>query len=143
MMRKTKIVCTLGPATEDVGVLARLLEAGMNVARFNMAHGTYDYHSAMIKKLRQASSAARIPVALLIDIKGPEIRTGNVVGDGSVELRIPPETQGGQRFRLRSKGLPRGQGGRGDLYAKVRVLIPKRLDAEGRKLVEQLRRYES
>jgi pyruvate kinase len=86
-MRKTKIVCTLGPATEDVGVLAQLLQAGMNVARFNMAHGTYGYHSALIEKVRQASSAAGIPVALLIDIKGPEIRTGNVDGPGTIELR--------------------------------------------------------
>jgi pyruvate kinase len=86
-MRKTKIVCTLGPATEDVDVLAQLLEAGMNVARFNMAHGTYDYHSAMIEKVRQASSTTGIPVALLIDIKGPEIRTGAVDGVGTIELR--------------------------------------------------------
>ena len=87
MMRKTKIVCTLGPATEDVSVLAQLLNAGMNVARFNMAHGTHDYHTAMIRGLREASRSTGIPAALLIDIKGPEIRTGTVQGTGSVELR--------------------------------------------------------
>ncbi len=91
MMRKTKIVCTLGPATEDVGVLARLLEAGMNVARFNMAHGTHEYHAAMIARLREASRATGIPAALLIDIKGPEVRTGSVPGDGTVELRTASE----------------------------------------------------
>ncbi len=85
-MRKTKIVCTLGPATDDVGVLASLLEAGMNVARFNMAHGDLAYHAAMISKVRQASRSAGIPVALLIDIKGPEVRTGSVAGGGEVEL---------------------------------------------------------
>ena len=85
-MRKTKIVCTLGPATEDVGMLAKLIGAGMNVARFNMAHGTYDYHSAMIKKVREASAATGIPVALLIDIKGPEIRTGTVEGAGTIDV---------------------------------------------------------
>ncbi len=85
-MRKTKIVCTLGPASEDVGVLAQLIGAGMNVARFNMAHGTYDYHSEMIRKVREASTTTGTPVALLIDIKGPEIRTGNVVGADSIDV---------------------------------------------------------
>ena len=86
-MRKTKIVCTLGPATEEVSVLAKLLQAGMNVARFNMAHGTHDYHETMIRRLQDASRATGIPAALLIDIKGPEVRTGAVPGDGEVELK--------------------------------------------------------
>jgi pyruvate kinase len=86
MTRKTKIVCTLGPATEDPGVLARILRAGMNVARFNMAHGTHDNHAAMIERVRAASRATGVPVALLIDIKGPEVRTGAVANDGAVEL---------------------------------------------------------
>ena len=88
--RKTKIVCTVGPSTEDVGVLVRLIEAGMNVARFNMAHGTYDYHEQMIDRVHKASRQAGIPVALLIDIKGPEVRTGAVAGD-PVELRTGSE----------------------------------------------------
>ncbi len=86
-MRKTKIVCTLGPSTEDPGVLRSLLEAGMNVARFNMAHGDQSSHAAAIARLREASRATGIPVALLIDVKGPEIRTGMVAGDRPVELR--------------------------------------------------------
>jgi len=77
-VRKTKIVCTLGPATEDPAVVAMLLEAGMNVARFNMAHGTHEYHASLISKLKKAGRAAGIPVALLIDIKGPEVRTRGV-----------------------------------------------------------------
>jgi pyruvate kinase len=85
-MRKTKIVCTLGPATESVDVLAQLLEAGMNVARFNMAHGTYDSHAATMAKLREASRRTGIPVALLLDIKGSEIRTGIVGGGAEVQL---------------------------------------------------------
>jgi pyruvate kinase len=87
MTRKTKIVCTLGPATETVSVLEQLLEAGMNVARFNMAHGTHEYHAAMIERLRAASRTTGVPVALLIDIKGPEVRTGAIAKNGSVELR--------------------------------------------------------
>jgi pyruvate kinase len=84
--RKTKIICTLGPATEDVEVVGRLLRAGMNVARYNMAHGDHAYHAAMIAKVRQASRATGIPVALLIDIKGPEIRTGTVAEGRTVRL---------------------------------------------------------
>jgi pyruvate kinase len=90
-MRKTKIVCTLGPATEDVGTLEKLLEAGMNVARFNMAHGDLPYHAAMIARVREASRSAGIPVALLIDIKGPEVRTGEVAPGTTVELAAGSE----------------------------------------------------
>jgi len=86
-MRKTRIVCTLGPSNEDLDVLSRLLEAGMNVARFNMAHGDHDYHSAMIARIREASRKTGIPVALLIDIKGPEIRTGIIADGGNIELK--------------------------------------------------------
>ena len=79
-VRKTKIVCTLGPTSTDVPVLSALLRAGMNVARFNMAHGTAAEHEARAGQLREASRATGIPVALLVDIKGPEIRTGVVDG---------------------------------------------------------------
>jgi pyruvate kinase len=91
MTRKTKIVCTLGPSTEEAGVLASLLRTGMNVARFNMAHGSYEYHAAMMARVREASRLTGIPAALLIDIKGPEVRTGVVPGDGRVELAAPGE----------------------------------------------------
>jgi pyruvate kinase len=90
-MRKTKIVCTLGPSTEPVDVLVELLHAGMNVARFNMAHGDHDYHAAMISRLRDASRITGIPVALLIDIKGPEVRTGATNQDAMVELKTGAE----------------------------------------------------
>ena len=74
-----------------MAVLARLLEAGMNVARFNMAHGTHEYHASMIGRLRDACRSTGIPAALLIDIKGPEVRTGSVPGGGTVELRTASE----------------------------------------------------
>jgi DnaJ-class molecular chaperone len=62
--------------------------------------------------------------------------------EGWAELRFPAGTQGGQRLRLKEKGLPRKGGGRGDLFARVRIAVPRSLDAEGRRLVEQLKRYE-
>ncbi|MGA2481137.1 MAG: pyruvate kinase [Spirochaetia bacterium] len=86
-MRKTKIVCTLGPATGDPAVLAQVLRAGMNVARLNMAHGDLASHAQTIARLREASTATGIPVAILIDIKGPEVRTGTVAPGAAVELQ--------------------------------------------------------
>ena len=74
--KKTKIVCTMGPATEDEEVLRQLILHGMNVARFNFSHGSHQYHRSMIEKVRRLSAELSIPVALLLDTKGPEIRTG-------------------------------------------------------------------
>ena len=91
-VRKTKIVCTLGPTASEVPVLSALLQAGMNVARFNMAHGGVEYHEALAGRLREASRATGIPVALLIDIKGPEIRTGEVAGGAAVSSRPAPRS---------------------------------------------------
>ena len=74
--KTTKIVCTMGPATEDEEVLRQLILHGMNVARFNFSHGSHQYHRSMIEKVRRLSSELGIPVAILLDTKGPEIRTG-------------------------------------------------------------------
>jgi pyruvate kinase len=85
-IRKTKIVCTMGPAVEDPAVLKSLLTAGMNVARLNYAHGDHGYHREIIKRLRHASAETQIPVAILADVKGPEIRTGDVPDNKKVQL---------------------------------------------------------
>jgi len=84
-MRKTKIVCTIGPASEKVETLKELIGAGMNVARLNFSHGDYEEHGARIKGIRQAASETGKTVAILLDTKGPEIRTG-VIGEPQVEL---------------------------------------------------------
>ncbi|KAG6485283.1 hypothetical protein ZIOFF_053817 [Zingiber officinale] len=73
---KTKIVCTLGPASRSVPMLEKLLKAGMNVARFNFSHGTHDYHQETIDNLRIAMQNTQILCAVMLDTKGPEIRTG-------------------------------------------------------------------
>ncbi len=73
-MRKTKIVCTLGPATDNYNTIKKLIKAGMNVARINMSHGTYDEHAKRISWVRQAREELNTPVAILLDTKGPEIR---------------------------------------------------------------------
>ena len=77
-MKKTKIVCTIGPATEDVEVLKKMILAGMNVARLNFSHGGYEDQEKYVKAVRQAAKEVNMPVALLLDTQGPEIRTGKV-----------------------------------------------------------------
>ena len=77
-MRKTKIVCTIGPASESLDKLKQLITAGMNVARLNFSHGDYEEHGKRIDNIRQASKELNKTVAILLDTKGPEIRTGTL-----------------------------------------------------------------
>lgn len=84
-MRKTKIVCTIGPASESIEKLTQLIEAGMNVARLNFSHGDYEEHGQRIKNIREAARRTGKNVAILLDTKGPEIRTHNMV-NGAIEL---------------------------------------------------------
>ena len=97
-MRRTKIVCTLGPSTDKEEVLRNLMKNGMNVARMNFSHGTHEEQKArldMIKKLREELN---LPVAALLDTKGPEIRIGDVEG-GKLELKP------GQEFTLTTEEM--------------------------------------
>ncbi|HOT61522.1 MAG TPA: pyruvate kinase [Treponemataceae bacterium] len=109
LSRKTKIVCSMGPTTESLDVLCELLRAGMNVARFNFSHSTHEYHRANMERVREASRITGIPCALLLDTKGPEIRTGPVAGDGKVEVRAGDEftfTVDGSPSVAASDGVP-------------------------------------
>jgi pyruvate kinase len=85
-MRKTKIVCTLGPATDQTGVLKKMLQAGMNVARFNFSHGSHTEHKARLDQLKALRTEMNLPVAAMLDTKGPEIRLKSFAA-GSVMLR--------------------------------------------------------
>ena len=73
-MRKTKIICTLGPATDQPGILGKLLEAGMDVARFNFSHGSHTEHLRRLHELRRLREEMDLPVAAMLDTRGPEIR---------------------------------------------------------------------
>ena len=84
-MRKTKIICTLGPATEDDAVLRRLMQEGMNVARLNFSHGDHDAHSKTLERIRWIREELALPIATLLDTKGPEIRVKEFEG-GAAEL---------------------------------------------------------
>mgnify|MGYP001454564512 CR=1 FL=1 len=84
--KKTRIVCTIGPASEDKKVLTKLVQAGMNVMRLNFSHGDFEEHGGRIKTLREINKELNKNVAILLDTKGPEIRTGDFV-DGKTEFK--------------------------------------------------------
>ncbi len=77
-MRKTKIICTIGPVTESYDMLEQLALAGMNVVRLNMSHGDHESHAKVIKAVRTLNKKLKHPIALLMDTQGPEIRTGDI-----------------------------------------------------------------
>ncbi len=80
-MRQTKIICTIGPATESIEMLEKLADAGMNVARLNMSHGDHSSHAKIIQSIHQLNATRNHPIAILLDTQGPEIRTGDMVGE--------------------------------------------------------------
>lgn len=85
-MRKTKIVCTIGPATDDENIMRELMLAGMNVARFNFSHGDYATHEKRLRQIERLRKELDLPIATLLDTKGPEIRLGKFVDDKPVEI---------------------------------------------------------
>lgn len=98
-MRRTKIVCTIGPATESEELLRALIEAGMDVARLNFSHGSHTSHARVIKRVRRLSAALDKPIAILQDLCGPKIRLGKLPPEGvTVEagqtVRFIPEEDG-------------------------------------------------
>ena len=97
-MRKTKIVCTLGPATDREGVLREMMRAGMNVARFNFSHGAHPEHQARLEVLKALREELNLPVAAMLDTKGPEIRLKSFA-NGSVALST------GQEFTLTTEDI--------------------------------------
>jgi pyruvate kinase len=97
-MRRTKIVCTIGPASETVEIIAELIRQGLNVARLNFSHGTHVEHARHVENIRQAATVCNRPVALLLDTKGPEIRLG-VMKEEHVLLNQ------GQQFTLTTEDI--------------------------------------
>ncbi len=86
MSRKTKIICTLGPAVDNEDVMRALIQEGMNVARFNFSHGPHDEQMGRLKMLRKLRTELGKPVAALLDTKGPDIRLGQFE-KGKTELK--------------------------------------------------------
>ena len=89
-MLRVKIVCTIGPASTDAEILARMIDAGMNVARINMSHGDHEFHARNIHTIREIAQACNRPVAILVDLQGPKLRVGRMQA-GGVPLSVDEE----------------------------------------------------
>ena len=98
MLKKTKIVCTLGPSSNTPEIIEKMIKAGMNVARFNFSHGSHEEHKQRIDMVRAVSQKLGIPVALLLDTKGPEIRLGKFK-NGSIMM------EAGKDFTLTARDV--------------------------------------
>lgn len=129
-MRKTKIICTLGPACDDKQTLLRMIDAGMNVARINMSHGTHEEQKVRLDRLKEAIRESGKNVAILLDTKGPEVRIG-VFESGSAELKE------GSEFRLyRDSDRVGTSEGIGISYPKlVDIFLGEKQKALGRKIL--------
>ena len=97
-MKRTKIVCTVGPGTDKSGVLESMIQAGMNVARFNFSHGNHEEQAERMQMVRDAARIVNKPIALMLDTKGPEVRLG-LFEEGKVFL------EAGQTFTLTAKEI--------------------------------------
>ncbi|PLS79504.1 MAG: pyruvate kinase, partial [Chloroflexi bacterium] len=98
-MRRTKIVATLGPASDSEASIRRLIDAGLDVARLNFSHGTHAEHAERITRVRAAAEAAGKPVGILLDLQGPKIRTGALKDD------MPVLLQNGASFTITTEPL--------------------------------------
>lgn len=98
-MKKTKIICTMGPNTSDKNIMMELARNGMDVARFNFSHGDYNEHQGRLELLKEVRKELDIPVAALLDTKGPEIRTGQLKDGKKVTLKE------GQTYTLTTREL--------------------------------------
>ncbi|MGM0471221.1 MAG: pyruvate kinase [Bacillota bacterium] len=98
-MRRTKIVCTIGPASDDSEILSSLIDSGMDVARMNFSHGNHEEHQERINQVRDLAAQKGRPVAILLDTKGPEIRTGRLKDNQPVEL------EKGQEFVITTEDI--------------------------------------
>lgn len=83
-MRRTKIVCTIGPASDSEAAIRKLMAAGMDVARVNFSHGTHEYHRVVIRRLKKVRKALKKPLAIVQDLQGPKIRIGSIAGNHAV-----------------------------------------------------------
>ncbi len=113
MDRQTKIVCTIGPATESPEMIRKLISSGMNVARLNFSHGTYEQKSRIIEAVRNISKELCVPVAILQDLSGPKIRTGELASGNSVILAD------GSEFTLTGENKPGDEHGVCITYYKI------------------------
>ena len=143
-MNQTKIICTIGPASEDIRVLTKMAKAGMDIARLNFSHGSYENHAKLIKEIRSVSKKLKKPIAILQDLQGPKIRIAElakpltikkdqqiVIGqDLEMDLDISSSVKKGERILIEDglmelkivKVVPAkiGSKSNGKIYCKVK-----------------------
>ena len=95
-MRRTRIIATLGPATDSAEMIGKLIDAGVNIFRLNMSHAPHDWTRRVVKDIREGAAARQRFIGVMMDTQGPAIRTG--------ELRVPLELEPGQKFTLTVRG---------------------------------------
>lgn len=125
MMKKTKIVCTIGPASDTVEILKQLMLEGMNVCRLNFSHGTHEEHKQRIENIKQARRELDLPIAIMLDTKGPEIRLGEFSVE-QVDLSI------GDKFTLTTRDLI----GNETISSVTYKDLPKDIKVGGRILID-------
>lgn len=123
-MKKTKIVCTIGPASDSEEILEELMLQGMNIARLNFSHGSHEEHRVRIKKIKRIREKLDLPVAILLDTKGPEIRLG--------EMEEPVELEKGQELILTTEEV---LGNRNKVHVDY-IDFPKDVSLGGRVLID-------
>ena len=123
MHTRTKIVCTIGPAVNSYEKIVELIDAGMNVARLNFSHGTHQDHLKVIEILKRQEGRKKIPLGIMLDTKGPEIRIGKIQGD-------PLPVSAAEKELLTKKNLP-------DLPKQLTIVPSSVIDAlqEGMKIL--------
>ncbi len=124
-MKKTKIVCTIGPASEDIETLKELMKLGMNVCRLNFSHGDYEEHLVRINNIKKARAELDLPVAIMLDTKGPEIRLGDF-GVPQIQLAI------GDKFTLTTREVEGTQ----DIVTVSYKELPKDVKIGGHILID-------
>lgn len=123
-MKRTKIIATIGPATEEKAVIKQLIEEGVDVCRLNFSHGSHDQHLAVIKNIRELNEELNSHVAILADLQGPKIRTGEIennaaelIEGSTINIRTDEQLGNAESFSINYKQLP------ADVKAGERILL--------------------
>lgn len=123
-MKRTKIIATIGPATEEKAVIKQLIEEGVDVCRLNFSHGSHDQHLAVIKNIRELNEELNSHVAILADLQGPKIRTGEIennaaelIEGSTLKIRTDEQLGNAESFSINYKQLP------ADVKAGERILL--------------------
>nr|NIN63076.1 pyruvate kinase [Gammaproteobacteria bacterium]NIT06905.1 pyruvate kinase [Gammaproteobacteria bacterium]NIT13936.1 pyruvate kinase [Candidatus Dadabacteria bacterium]NIT42420.1 pyruvate kinase [Gammaproteobacteria bacterium] len=110
-LRKTKIICTIGPATSSYEMLGKMNNAGMDVVRLNMSHGTHESHARVIKSVKNLNQKIKDAIPIILDTQGPEIRTGNLQNDlqlkegDEISISVRPENVEQSSFHINYEDL--------------------------------------